>query len=80
MQSEKQGREDATAAVMKLQTVIEMVREEMEASQDAYTRCDPGNGHLLAVEAWCTGLMYLSCCGLHGTGSNPIRRQVCHAR
>ncbi len=40
VQSEKQGREDATAAVMKLQTVIEMVREEMEASQDAYTRCD----------------------------------------
>lgn len=41
VQSEKQGREDATAAVMKLQTVIEMVREEMEASQDAYTRCEP---------------------------------------
>ena len=41
VEAEKQGRQDATAAVMKLQAVIDMVREEMEASQAAYTRCDP---------------------------------------
>ena len=41
VEAEKQGREDATAAVLKLQAVIGMVREEMEASQVAYARCEP---------------------------------------
>ena len=42
VEAEKQGRQDATAAVIKLRTVIDMVREEMEASQNAYARWDPG--------------------------------------
>ena len=37
--AEREAREDATAAVIKLQSVIEMVRTEMTEQQDAYTKC-----------------------------------------
>ena len=39
--AEREAREDATAAVIKLQSVIEMVRTEMTEQQDAYTRQAP---------------------------------------
>ena len=37
-EEERQGREDATAAVLKLNSVIMMVRDEMSQQQAAYSR------------------------------------------
>lgn len=36
LQAEREGREDATAAVMKLKRVIEGVQEEMHEAEEAY--------------------------------------------
>ena len=36
--AEREGREAATAAVMKLQTVIESVQQDMTEQQEAYSR------------------------------------------
>ena len=62
VQTEKQGREDATAAVMKLQTVIEMVREEMEASQVAYARCGLHHYAHLRTDSGANRIMLIHAC------------------